>query len=154
MCIRDSLWNSFENRKRPFSGRKINHQSYGPETGDFFRLSSSGRPPTRSGAPFSINIRGRNWRLDLGFHTSWEATSLEICRKQHSCQGRVYLPRASNRACTACCAPLPTPARLKHHHEPLGRGCCDCLDYESSCDVAQPHFLPRRGRGGSWPSGR
>ena len=30
------LWNSFENRKRTISGRKINHQSYGPETGDFF----------------------------------------------------------------------------------------------------------------------
>ena len=30
------LWNSFENRKRTFSGRKINHQPYGPETSDFF----------------------------------------------------------------------------------------------------------------------
>ena len=57
--------------------------------------------------------------------------------------------QASNKTCAACCALLPTPARLRHHHEPLERGCCDCVDYEeSSCDVAQPQFLPRRGRGG------
>ena len=81
------LWNSFENRKRTFSGRKINHQSYGPETGDFFgsifQFSFSGRPPTGSEAPFSINVRDRSWCLDLGFLTSWEATRVEICRKQH-----------------------------------------------------------------------
>ena len=40
------------------------------------------RDETGNGAPFSINIRDRNWRLDLGFHTSWEATSVQICRKQ------------------------------------------------------------------------
>ena len=76
----------FENRKRTFSDRKINHQSYGPETGDFFgyffQCSFSGRPPTEKGAPFSINILDRNWPLDLGFHTSWEATSFEVCRKE------------------------------------------------------------------------
>ena len=55
--------------------------------------------------------------------------------------------QASNKTCAACCALLPTPARLRHHHEPLGRGCCDLVDYESSCVVAQPHSLTRRGRG-------
>ena len=61
---------------------------------------------------------------------------------------------ASNKTCAAFCALLPTPARLRHHHEPLGRGCSDCVDHESSCDVAQPQFLPHRGRGGQSPSGR
>ena len=56
--------------------------------------------------------------------------------------------QVSNKNCAACCAPLPTPARVRHHHEPLGRVCCDCVVYESSCDVAQPQRLPRRGRGG------
>ena len=62
--------------------------------------------------------------------------------------------QASLKTCAVCCALLPTPAHLRHHHEPLGRGCYDCVDYESSCDVAQPQFLPRRGRGGQSPSGR
>ena len=56
--------------------------------------------------------------------------------------------QASNKTCAACCDLLPTPARVRDHHEPLGCGCCDCVDYESSCDVAQPQFLSRRGRGG------
>ena len=30
------LWDDFENRKRTLSCRKINHQYYGPEAGDFF----------------------------------------------------------------------------------------------------------------------
>ena len=146
------LWNSFENRKRTFSGRKINHQSYGPEKNDdffgkIFQFPLSGRSPTENGAPFSINIRDRNWRLDSGFHTSWEATSVLRYAESSSSTKAASICQASNKTCAACCALIPTPARLRHH-EPLGRGCCDCVDDESSCDVAQPHFWPRRGRGG------
>ena len=52
----------------------------------FFRLNVSvfifGTASNGNGAPLSINIRDQNWPLDLGFLTSWEATSVETCRKQ------------------------------------------------------------------------
>ena len=145
------LWNSFENRKQTFSGRKINHQSYGPATGDFFgiffQFSFSGRRPTGNGAPFSINIRDRNWRLDLGSSHRGRQQALRYAENSNIAKA-ASLCQASNKSCAACCAMLPSPARLRHHHDPLGRACCDRVDDESSCDVAQPQFLPRRGRGG------
>ncbi|CAN0518905.1 unnamed protein product, partial [Laminaria digitata] len=48
----------------------------------------------------------------------------------------------------------PPPRASGHHHEPLGPGCCDCVDYESlatlssqlRCYVAQPQLVSRRSR--------
>ena len=70
------LWNVFKNRKRTFSVFKTDRQPYGLENGPFsgeiFRFSFSGRPPLGNGAPFSIQHRDRNWRLDL--ESSWVST--------------------------------------------------------------------------------
>ena len=68
--------------------------------------------------------------------------------------------QASNRR-AACCATLPTRARLRHHHGPMGSE-CDGVDYESLATVLavaiaaftkHNHDWPRRGRGQS-ASGR
>ena len=77
---------------------------------------------------------GRQQALRCAENSSSSTKAASICQ-------------ASNKTCAACCALLPTPARLRHHKR-LGRGCGDCVDYESSCDVAHRQFLPRRGRGG------
>ena len=58
-----------------------------------------------------------------GFHRSWEATSVVIKPKT-----------ASNRGADACCATLPTRARLRHHRAPMGSN-CDGVDYESLATV-------------------
>ena len=100
------------------------------EMGPHFRSTSS----IETGVWIWVSThRGRQQALRYAENSSIKAVSI--------CQ-------ASSKTCAACCALLPTPAHLRHHHESLGRGCCDCVDYESRCDVAQPQFLPRRGRGG------
>ena len=128
------LWNSFENRKRTFWGRKNNHQSYGLETGDFSAIF------------FSFHFRDR-FQPEMGplFRSTsaietgvWIWVSTHCGRQQalryaenSSSTNAASICRASNKTCAACCALLPTPARLRHHHELLGRGCCDCVDYST-----------------------
>ena len=72
----------------------------------------------------------RKRRLDFdrqGFHRSWEAKSDTISRKQ---QYKMHLSAKQAAVSTARCAPLPTRARLRHHHEPMGSD-RDGIDYES-----------------------
>ena len=111
---------------------------------------------------FSFHLRdglqpkmGPHFRSTSAIETfvwSWVSThrGKEALRyDENSCSTKAAsIFQVSNKTCAACYALLPTPARLRHHHEPLGRGSCDCVYYESSCDVAQPQLLPRRGRGG------
>ena len=104
-----------------------------------------GTASTRKWSPIFDQHRDRNWRLDL--ESSWVSThrarqqALRYAENSSSSTKAASICQASNKTCAACCALLPTPARLRHHHEPLGRGCCDCVDYESSCDVAQPQTM-------------
>ena len=94
--------------------------------------------------PIFDQHRDRNWRLDL--ESSWVSThrarqqALRYAENSSSTKA-ASICQACNKTCAACCALLPTPARLRHHHEPLGRGCCDCVDYESSSDVTQPQTM-------------
>ena len=99
--------------------------------------------------------RGPHFRSTSSIETGvwiWVSThrgrqqALRYAEKSNSTKAASIF-QASNKIGAACCALLLTQARLRHHHEPLGRGCCDCLDYESSCDVAQPQVFPCRGRG-------
>ena len=103
-----------------------------PKMGPHFRSTSA----IETGIWIWVSThRGRQQALTYAENSERAVVVASICQ-------------ARNKTCADCCALLPTPARLRHHHEPLGRGCCDCVDYESSCGVAQPQFLPRRGRGG------
>ena len=102
-----------------------------PEMGPHFRSTSA----IETGVRIWVSThRGRQQALRYAENSS-STKAASICQ-------------AINKTCAASCALLPTPARLTHH-EPLGRGRCDCVDYESSWDVvAQQQYLPRRGRGG------
>ena len=56
--------------------------------------------------------------------------------------------QASNKTCAACCALLPTRHASGITTSRWYVVVVIVSTYESSCDVAQPQFLPRRGRGG------
>ena len=62
-----------------------------------------------------------------GFPHIVGGTSVQMCRKQ---QYETHLSAKQAAVSTARCAPLPTRARLRHHHEPMGSD-RDGIDYES-----------------------
>jgi len=129
---------SFQNRSSALWARKWSIFGWN------FSIFIFGTASTRKWSPIFDQHRDRNWRLDL--ESSWVSThrarqqALRYAENSSSTKA-ASICQASNKTCAACCALLPTPARLRHHHEPLGRGCCDCVDYESSCDVAQPQTM-------------
>ena len=100
----------------------------------FFGLSFSGRPPPGNGAPFSDNIGVRNWRL--GWHRHGFPQILggsKLCKKSKTAV-RVPAASLSKKSTAACCATLPTGARLRHLHEPMG-SYGGGVDYESHASV-------------------
>ena len=52
------------------------------------------------------------------------------CNKPKTVQDASTVSAKQATVSTACCAPPPTRARLRHHHEPMGSD-GDCVDYKS-----------------------
>ena len=102
--------------------------------------------------PLLLN-RTREARALCGFqHHEGENRFCFLFSDPISSTSRICLP--SNSCTAACCATLPTRARLRHHHEPIG---CDCdgVDYEGLVTVLAVaiaaftklnHNLSRRGQ--------
>lgn len=138
-------WNVVENRKRTVSCRKIN-------LGDSKRVICSAKfvgYHFRDGLQTEMGLHYRSTSaVETGVYI-WASTH---CGRQQALRYTetavvVLRPCLSAKQQELGCfgATLPTPARLTHHHSPFGRGCCDIVDYESSCHVAQPQLSPRRG---------
>ena len=85
--------------------------------------------------------RGSHFRLTSSIETGvwiWVSThrgrqqALRYAEKSNSTKAASIF-QASNKIGAACCALLLTQARLRHHHEPLGRGSCDCVEQLRCC---------------------
>ena len=126
----------------------------------FVRVSFSGRPPPENGTPFSDNISVRNWRLDLHRHRFRQIVGgNKRCDMQETAanEHKTASICQATRVPAACCAPLPTRARLRPLHEPMGSD-CDGVDHESLASVLAVaiaaftklnHNLSPRGKGQS-----
>ena len=105
----------------------------------------------------------QKWRLDLGRDGFPQVVGgiPDVVMKPKTTVQRASICQASGRCTAACCAALPTRARVRHHHEPMGSA-CDGVDYESLASVLTVAIAAfskpdqnwsGRGRGQS-PSGR
>ena len=126
----------------------------------FFRANFIifGTVSTRKWSPIFSQYRrpklASGFCIVMGFHRSWEATTVVISQKQQ-CEYKPHLS-PSNKCTAACCATLPTRARLRHLPEPMGSD-CDGVDYASLASVlavasdcgihqAQPQLVSSRTR--------
>ena len=81
-----------------------------------------------------LHFRSRSRpKMAIGFGFPHTVGSKKRCNKPKTAAVRVVPTAASicqarNMTCAACRAPLPTPTRLRLHHEPMGSGCCDGVD--------------------------
>ena len=103
----------------------------------FFQFSFSGRPPTGNGPYFRLTsaIETGAW-IWVSTHRGRQR-ALRYAENNSRIKA-AFICQPSNKTCAPCCALLPSPARLRHHHEPLWLCCYDCVHYESSFDVEQP----------------
>ena len=98
--------------------------------GPFFSDIIFGTASARNGGLLADKIVSENgvWiSFVRGFHRPWEGTSVVTSRKQ---QYETHPSAKQTTVSTACCAALPTRARFRHHHEPMGLD-CDGIDHES-----------------------